>query len=909
MATGLVQEREEFILPDDAYPVLENAFVWRERIKRKQGYELLGRLRRVLTSESLGLSQASPWTFNVLSSIGVRGNITAITNANPALLTTDAPHNLVNNQTVIITGVQGMTQVNGLTVTITVVTPTSFTIGINTLLFGVYTSGGFWTLSNQPNATVQCGSVVITIGAIVFTDQGDGTLTSPTPGNSGIINYATGSVTLIHTAGVGVATTISFNYYPGLPVMGLRNRELNNTNNEQTLAFDQVYAYEFVGTGWQEFIPGTTWTGTDFDFFWSTNYWVDRITNPIRKVFWVTNDSGVGGDPIRITNGLAWANFFPGINGTATVAATVFLHQCVAMLPFRSRMVVFNTLEGPTLPLSISYPQRIRWSAIGTPFDIVNAVVTSGVNLLAWSDAVRGQGGYLDIPTSESIISVGYVRDNLVIYCERSTWQLRYTGRSIAPFQIEKVNTELGAESTFSAVQFDTSLVGIGDKGVVECDSFKSNRIDIKIPDLVFQFNNQNNGTKRVHGIRDFVQRLAYWTYPYIPNDGPPVIYPNRRLVYNYENDSWAIFTDSLTTLGNFQPQSGRTWAGTPLAWQSSNFPWINRPALIPEIIGGNQQGYVEYLDQQVTNDISLTIHNITGMVVSPTIITSVAHNLLTDQIISISGIALGTPFASSLNNPQAGLITGATQANPCQITSPLHSLQTGDRVEIDGVVGMTQLNGLTYTITVTGTNTFTLDGIDSTTFGAYVSGGVWTSLGINAFRVERLTADTFRLWVYNPVNGQFDIPQLDPVQVFIGCGNIAIRDGFSIVSKKFNFMDEGQNIQLGHVDALFVDTEDGAVTMYVYINYNEDNPVNILPQNAAQDTFFNSVVPTTNAGALDGSKNWQRVYCPTRGAFLTIQWTLSNGQLVGPEQENDVQLDAQILWVRKAGSQLPIGV
>lgn len=828
MATGLVQEREEFILPDDAYPVLENAFVWRERIKRKQGYELLGRLRRVLTSESLGLSQASPWTFNVLSSIGVRGNITAITNANPALLTTDAPHNLVNNQTVIITGVQGMTQVNGLTVTITVVTPTSFTIGINTLLFGVYTSGGFWTLSNQPNATVQCGSVVITIGAIVFTDQGDGTLTSPTPGNSGTINYATGSVTLIHTAGVGVATTISFNYYPGLPVMGLRNRELNNTNNEQTVAFDQVYAYEFVGTGWQEFIPGTTWTGTDFDFFWSTNYWVDRITNPIRKVFWVTNDSGVGGDPIRITNGLAWANFFPGINGTATVAATVFLHQCVAMLPFRSRMVVFNTLEGPTLPLSISYPQRIRWSAIGTPFDIVNAVVTSGVNLLAWSDAVRGQGGYLDIPTSESIISVGYVRDNLVIYCERSTWQLRYTGRSIAPFQIEKVNTELGAESTFSAVQFDTSLVGIGDKGVVECDSFKSNRIDIKIPDLVFQFNNQNNGTKRVHGIRDFVQRLAYWTYPYIPNDGPPVIYPNRRLVYNYENDSWAIFTDSLTTLGNFQPQSGRTWAGTPLAWQSSNFPWLNRPALIPEIIGGNQQGYVEYLDQQVTNDISLTINNITGMVVSPTIITSVAHNLLTGQVVTVKNIPTGTPFAN-LNDQHFGIV--------------------------------------------------------------------------------RLTADTFQLWVYNPVNGQFDIPQLDPVQVFIGCGNIAIRDGFSIVSKKFNFMDEGQNIQLGHVDALFVDTEDGAVTMYVYINYNEDNPVNILPQNAAQDTFFNSVVPTTNAGALDGSKNWQRVYCPTRGAFLTIQWTLSNGQLVGPEQENDVQLDAQILWVRKAGTQLPIGV
>ncbi len=76
------------------------------------------------------------------------------------------------------------------------------------------------------------------------------------------------------------------------------------------------------------------------------------------------------------------------------------------------------------------------------------------------------------------------------------------------------------------------------------------------------------------------------------------------------------------------------------------------------------------------------------------------------------------------------GAITGATQANPCVITSVDHGLVTGLQVTITGVVGMTQLNNITYTITVLTVNTFSLDGIDSTGFTAYVSGGIWSAQG-----------------------------------------------------------------------------------------------------------------------------------------------------------------------------------
>jgi len=69
--------------------------------------------------------------------------------------------------------------------------------------------------------------------------------------------------------------------------------------------------------------------------------------------------------------------------------------------------------------------------------------------------------------------------------------------------------------------------------------------------------------------------------------------------------------------------------------------------------------------------------------------------------------------------------IAGATQANPCEITAVGHGFSTGDLIYIDGVVGMTQLNNRIYTITSTGADTFTLDGVNSTAYTAYSSDGV----------------------------------------------------------------------------------------------------------------------------------------------------------------------------------------
>lgn len=75
----------------------------------------------------------------------------------------------------------------------------------------------------------------------------------------------------------------------------------------------------------------------------------------------------------------------------------------------------------------------------------------------------------------------------------------------------------------------------------------------------------------------------------------------------------------------------------------------------------------------------------------------------------------------------RTGNITAATKSNPCQITSAGHGRSTGDRVYIVGVGGMTQLNGMSYIITVVDANNFTLDGINSTTYTTYTAGGTWS--------------------------------------------------------------------------------------------------------------------------------------------------------------------------------------
>lgn len=96
------------------------------------------------------------WTalFDVSNLVGSTIEITAITKADPGVVTTNLNHGLISGQAnVNIADVVGMTEANGGPYTVTVITEKTFSFGVDTTSFTTYISGGVVT-PNSRNISV-----------------------------------------------------------------------------------------------------------------------------------------------------------------------------------------------------------------------------------------------------------------------------------------------------------------------------------------------------------------------------------------------------------------------------------------------------------------------------------------------------------------------------------------------------------------------------------------------------------------------------------------------------------------------------------------------------------------------------------------------------------------------------------
>jgi hypothetical protein len=445
-----------------------------------------------------------------------------------------------------------------------------------------------------------------------------------TTGLSTMLTASTGAGTYNTTNGAytftGAPALTQIYFYPSQPVMAFINYETMQTNYEPTYAWDTQFAYQYNG-GWDR-LGTALWTGNNSQFFWGYS-WRDQTTQPVTNLLYVTNNNPP--DAIKYWDGSTWTTITPVIDNAGNTLVTALM-----IISFKGMLVALNTTERINGDLTY-FPYRARWTWEGNPVDPT-----------AWNVDLKEGAGFEDASTQEKIITCEFLKDRVIVYFERSTWELVYQGGNyILPLIWQKINTELGAESTFSVVPFDKIILGIANNGIHACNGANVERIDDKIPDTVFDIHNDNEGVQRVVGIRDYYTELVLWTFPSLePN--ATIVFPNQVLVYNYKNGSWAFFDDTITFFGYYQVQTALTWANATMTWESAEFTWDSgqQQAQSYHIIAGNQQGYTFLYEPNVNrNAAALNITNIVITNIQTLTFTVYNHNFYGGQFVYIENL------------------------------------------------------------------------------------------------------------------------------------------------------------------------------------------------------------------------------------------------------------------------------
>ncbi len=817
---GIRKDLKPWATPEDSFESLINAYQFRGRVVRREGYTLLGKLANgtpvmgLKTQEQFGINVQTLIAFDLTTSYewngtafvtlpsvmpvvwsgtdyqffytanyanafwatnskpGLHGSsIFNISNTNPAVVTTTAPHGFTTGQTVVIINVTGYTPIvpttpviNGQSFVITVISPTTFSIPLDGALYNAYISGGI-ALNSSVSVT----------------------------GQDGIRYY-------------GVLTN---------------------------------------GTGWANYNP-----------------------------------------PVDVDNALAGA---------------------LLIFPYRGYLVFLNTTEGNESGVD-NYPNRARWTQIGTPYyspPQPNFPNLQGVDVNAARDDIFGRGGANDAPTNESIVGAAFIRDILVVYFTRSTWRLRFVNNAQNPFVWERVNVELGSDCTGSTIPFDKGLMAIGNRGIVISDGNDTSRFDEKIPDEIFDIRQSNFGFRRVQGIRTFKSKLNFWTIP--SDSNPDGTFPDQLLVFNYDAKTWAIFDDVFTCFGYFYPSAnGETWADLIDSWSSyGDLTWGSGISSdgFENVVAGNQQGYVFLLEQtNGQNSPSLAISAITAA--DPGVFTSTNNNLPDGTWIQLIGI-VGTTSADGVS------LNGRNfKMNKTLTTDNTFTLSEFKPIAAGNAVGTSFSYDVDYTPILAGSvqiNVGALIFTDAALDGVLVeaaglgSGMINYETGLLSLTFNPAigsTAVNIRVVSYDDDQG---LSTVATTGVYVNpSGELAKISNIEINTKFFNFFKGDQGFRLSKIDFYVDRTSSGQFTVDVLAD-SSDVPINTpLSDNPQQ----NVVLTTANQYQIgSGAQTIYRLYCDAVAQTVQLSMYFSDQQMaVTAINRSDVELLAMIVSASARG-------
>ena len=575
--SGLSKYYKPFLIGNDAFVELDNCYVRQGVVKKREGSSTIGRLPIwntvtaitdvsppvVTTATNHGLVNGDMvYLENVLMTNGTISNVTIEAVTQHAIVTVAGAPGVVVNQTVLISGVTGITQLDGSSFNnkvYSVLAVGANTITLNVQITGVYVAGADF---------VYLGAITNTAFRITFVAANQFSLQ--------VLN----SDPPVNMTASGTAT--AGNIY--LPIVGTRQYiQSSLIGLEQLVVFTPKQAFQFNANtqvfdnvSFNQLAAAITWAGTKDNFFYSSNYY---------GLLWATNNVTVAGAVvdaatqsvgIKYYNGnliAGWVDFQPPL---LSVAPT-YLNSALLILPYKGYLVALNTTEGTIANnANINFFNRARWSQLGTPLYRNANVPSNGTfDANSWVTDIPGKGGFTDADTSERILSAEIIQDTLIVGFQFSTWRLRFTGNYIQPFIWERINTQFGCEGTFSTVPFDDRVLQISRRGIVGSTFNDVARIDLAIPDFVEQFEDATNiiGMTRIQGIQDFEKRLVYWIYAEQASNRQT---PNKILCYNYIDNTWSTFTQSFTTLGRYRISNAldNTWQTWTSPWNGDTSTW-----------------------------------------------------------------------------------------------------------------------------------------------------------------------------------------------------------------------------------------------------------------------------------------------------------------------------------------------
>ena len=344
---------------------------------------------------------------------------------------------------------------------------------------------------------------------------------------------------------------VGFLFAPALDSRFMHSDEYFQRNgSEFLLAVSLVATYLYTaGVGPFTSIQDTPFTG-DIDQFFDSDTGFDT--------FFLTN----GLDPVRQWNGTGTISVVPGLTSVEGGFTNVTGNL---IRSFSGFMILLSTTETGN-----PYPQRVRWCVFGQPGN--------------WTNDINGNGqaGSNDLADDVGFILWATVFNNyLCIYKERSIYLMQYVGPPTI-FSFQRVINGVGLLAQRSVADLGDEHAFLGNDNFYTFNGISIDPIGNAIKNYFF--------SDLDPGYRNRVQAFVveeddevWWVYasgattysdgtPHAPGD------PDKAVVWNYLNNTWAIRDNPGTYWFYYQHLIQNTWQTVPdLSWAATAGNWNDK--------------------------------------------------------------------------------------------------------------------------------------------------------------------------------------------------------------------------------------------------------------------------------------------------------------------------------------------